>query len=45
VLARLRPALGPAAPRLTIMDVFDNSTIRELAALVSGPDPQERAGP
>ena len=45
VLARLRPALGPAAPRLTIMDVFDNSTIRELAALVSGPDPQEGAGP
>jgi amino acid adenylation domain-containing protein len=37
VLARLRPALGPDAPRLTIMDLFDNSTIRELAALVSGP--------
>ncbi|WP_433281251.1 type I polyketide synthase [Pseudonocardia xinjiangensis] len=45
VLARLRPVLGPDAPRLTIMDVFDHSTIRELAALVSGSDPQEGAGP
>ncbi|WP_329101235.1 acyltransferase domain-containing protein [Micromonospora sp. NBC_01699] len=36
VLAGLGPALGPDAPRLTIMDFFDNSTIRELAALVNG---------
>ncbi|MET0493588.1 MAG: beta-ketoacyl synthase N-terminal-like domain-containing protein [Actinoplanes sp.] len=35
VLARLGPALGPDAPGLTIMDLFDHSTIRELAALVS----------
>jgi phthiocerol/phenolphthiocerol synthesis type-I polyketide synthase E len=42
VLARLRPALGPDASRLTIMDVFDHSTVRELAALVSGSDPREQ---
>ncbi|MFK3979643.1 type I polyketide synthase [Micromonospora sp. NPDC050397] len=36
VLAGLGRALGPDAPRLTIMDLFDNSTIRELAALVGG---------
>ncbi|MET7951702.1 beta-ketoacyl synthase N-terminal-like domain-containing protein [Micromonospora sp. NPDC005324] len=36
VLTRLGSALGPNTPRLTIMDLFDNSTIRELAALVSG---------
>lgn len=36
VLARLKTALGPDAPRLTVMDLFDNSTIRELAALVGG---------
>ncbi|MEV4629500.1 beta-ketoacyl synthase N-terminal-like domain-containing protein [Micromonospora sp. NPDC049523] len=35
VLAGLGSALGPDAPRLTIMDLFDNSTIRELAALVN----------
>lgn len=36
VLARLGTALGPETPRLTLMDLFDHSTIRELAALVSG---------
>jgi acyl transferase domain-containing protein len=45
MLALLGPALGPDVPRLTIMDVFDHATIRELAALVSGSDPQEGAGP
>jgi acyl transferase domain-containing protein len=45
VLARLGAALGQDAPRLTIMDVFDHTTIRELAALVSGSDPREEAGP
>ncbi|MDP9794189.1 acyl transferase domain-containing protein [Catenuloplanes nepalensis] len=36
VLTRLNSVLGPDAPRLTVMDLFDNATIRELAALVSG---------
>jgi acyl transferase domain-containing protein len=36
VLARLGPALGPDARPITVMDLFDHSTIRELAALVSG---------
>ena len=45
VLTRLGQALGPDAPRLTVMDVFDHSTIRELAALVGGSDPQEGVGP
>ncbi|MCE7004693.1 acyltransferase domain-containing protein [Kibdelosporangium philippinense] len=44
VLARLGQVLGADAPRLTIMDVFDHATIRELAALVSGSDPREGAG-
>jgi acyl transferase domain-containing protein len=44
VLARLRPALGPDAPMLTIMDVFDHTTIREFAALVGGADPREGTG-
>ncbi|WP_249998247.1 type I polyketide synthase [Actinoplanes sp. M2I2] len=38
VITRLGSALGPDIPPLTIMDLFDHSTIRELAALVSGPD-------
>ncbi|WP_052422988.1 type I polyketide synthase [Nonomuraea candida] len=45
MLALLGPALGPDVPQLTIMDVFDHTTIRELAALVSGSDPREGAGP
>jgi hypothetical protein len=43
VLARLRPALGEDAAQLTVMDLFDHSTVRELAALVSGPGPREGA--
>jgi acyl transferase domain-containing protein len=42
VLARLRPALGQDAAHLTVMDVFDHSTVREFAALVSGSDPREQ---
>ncbi|MEU4578997.1 beta-ketoacyl synthase N-terminal-like domain-containing protein [Nonomuraea sp. NPDC023979] len=45
MLALLGPALGPDVPQLTIMDVFDHATVRELAALVSGSDAGEGAGP
>ena len=41
VLARLRLALSPDGAQLTIMDIFDYSTIRELAALVGGSDPRK----
>ncbi|KAF2775006.1 type I polyketide synthase [Streptomyces sp. OM5714] len=45
MLSRLGPVLGDEAPPLTVMDVFDHATIRELAALVSASAPPEGTGP
>ncbi|WP_432043165.1 beta-ketoacyl synthase N-terminal-like domain-containing protein [Streptomyces cadmiisoli] len=40
VLARLGPALGSQARRLTVLDIFDHPTVRDLAALVSASGPR-----
>jgi amino acid adenylation domain-containing protein len=41
VVSRLRRQLPPEAPRITVMDLFALSTVRELAALIESPDPGE----
>src|SRR5262249_50634660 len=45
VVARLRTALPEGCARASVMDVFKNPTIRELAALVSVPEAQRGPRP
>ncbi len=45
VVSRLRRALPPDAPRITVMDLFAQSTIRELAALIEPQGVEEPEAP
>ncbi|OXM65719.1 non-ribosomal peptide synthetase/MFS transporter [Amycolatopsis vastitatis] len=44
VVSRLRRRLPEGSPGITVMDVFAEPTIRELAAMIETPDAESRAG-
>src|SRR5256714_7855269 len=44
VISRLRRQLAPGSAGITVMDMFAEPTIRELAAMIETPEPEASGG-